>query len=239
MSQKPPVSTSQKTTSHPHSNYRLDISSFRNPKQFSGGRQDKIRHEVRHRQVDKHDDEISINIHLPHLSIPRLRIPWKKVLGWGSVVAVLLAAVISTPSVLDGFSSSNNQTSEQTLSNAPVYSPLTPETVTNGQVSGAQYDNKKQLYKYNDEYKGVSLTISQQPIPDQLRDDPAKIADIAKTSINATEIIRTTNGDAYIVTDEKTNTQRVVLVHRQLLVFIQSYDRLENVDWLVYIQNLQ
>ena len=124
-------------------------------------------------------------------------------------------------------------------SKTPSYAPLTPETVTNGQVSGAQYDNKKQLYKYNDEYKGVSLTISQQPIPDQLRDNPAKIADIAKTSISATEKILTTNGDAYIVTDEKTNTQRLVLVHRQLLVFIQSYDRLDNVDWLVYIQNLQ
>lgn len=186
--------------------------------------------------------DISINIHLPSIKLPKIRINWRRAIVWGGVGVVLLSFIFGTPKILQYFSSRSQTKTNKALSSAkaPSYAPLTPETVIKeGQVSGAQYDSKRQLYKYDDEYKGVSLTVSQQPLPNQLRENPAKIADIAKASINATEKIHSTNGDVYIVTDEKTGTQRLVLVHRQLLVFIQSYDHLENVDWLVYVQSLR
>ena len=190
-------------------------------------------------EKDPYDDEIAINIHLPTFRLPKLRINWRKTLGWGAVGIVAAVIIFGTPVLLRTISDKQKTTVSKTAQSLPAYAPLTPESVSVGQVSGAQYDSKKQLYKYDDEYKGVGLTVSQQPLPDQLRADPMKLAEVAKNSINATEKIETTNGDAYIVTDEKTRTQRVVLAHRQLLVFIQSYDTLDPVDWVVYIQSLQ
>lgn len=180
---------------------------------------------------------IDINITLPKITFPKLphaRVAWKRVLRWGGVIVFAAVIIIATPHILQ---LKAKQADKTTSSSKPAYAPLEPST-KGASVAGAQYDNKRQLYKYDDEYNGASLTISQQPLPDKLRSDPTEVQKLAK-SIGANERIETTNGYAYISTDDKTATQRVVVAHRQLLVFIQSSKSMSNAEWVAYIQQLQ
>lgn len=183
---------------------------------------------------------IDINITLPKIrlpKLPRIHVAWSTVLRWGGLAALVGMVVFATPQIiqLKGQKARENTGSSQSK---PAYAPLEPDT-SSGTVSGAQYDSKRQLYKYNDTYKGASLTISQQTLPDALREDKSKLKDVAKASIGATEKFDTVHGDVYITTDDSTGMQRMVVAHRQLLVFIQSSKTLSNSDWVTYIQALQ
>lgn len=182
---------------------------------------------------------IDINISIPKIRLPKLphfNIPWRHLLWWGSGVCFIATVVVLTPHILQRNAKQAEKKAAASSSSKPAYAPLKPNT---GAVSGAQYDSKRQLYKYNDTYMGSNLTISQQPLPDTLRTGKTKLADVAKASINATDKIETVTGDAYISTDETTGIQRMVIAHRQLLIFIQSTKTLSNVDWVKYIQTLE
>ena len=128
---------------------------------------------------------------------------------------------------------------KQSGSEQPTYAPLKPSISDKSSVDASSvYSAKQQLYKYNDTYLGSSLTISQQPLPDDIKQNPDKLAKIAEQSIGATDSFDTANGKVYIATSEG-GYQRLVLVHRQLLLFITSPKRLEITDWVAYIQALE
>lgn len=183
---------------------------------------------------------IDINITLPKIRLPKLHgihVAWGTVLRWGGLAVLVGVVVFATPQIIRLKAQKVRENTDSSQSK-PAYAPLEPDT-SSGTVSGAQYDSKRQLYKYNDTYKGASLTISQQTLPDALREDKSKLKDIAKASIGATEKFDTVHGDVYITTDDSTGMQRMVVAHRQLLVFIQSSKTLSNSDWVTYIQALQ
>ena len=180
------------------------------------------------------DGSIAIHIDLPKFQLPPIHVPWKKVFKWGSVVVVVAVIIIGTPSLIRHQTEQQKKKAATTAASTPAYAPLKPEK----QVSGAQYDNKRKLYKYNDTYKGLTITVSQQPLPENLRDDPLKVKQLAE-SLGTVESYETTNGIAYIATGQESNTQRVVVVHRQLLIFLQTNGTLSPVDWVSYVQNLE
>jgi hypothetical protein len=117
-------------------------------------------------------------------------------------------------------------------SSTPAYAPLKSEAASEGKsVNGAAptYDPKKELYTFYDTYKGARLTVSQQPMPDKLKAE----------SVGAKDSFTTAYGDVYISTDPEAGSQRLVLAHRQLLLFIQSTVPLDKPTWVAYIQSLQ
>lgn len=182
---------------------------------------------------------IDINITLPKITAPKLphiAIPWTKVVRWGGILVLLVIVVFAAPHILQ---LKTKQAQKQTATaTKPAYAPLEPSS-GEGNVSGAQYDSKRQLYKYNDVYMEANLTVSQQPLPDTLREGKIKLKDIAQASIGETEKFDTIHGSVYIATDSTTGIQRMVIAHRQLLIFIQSSKALSNADWVTYIQTLQ
>lgn len=179
------------------------------------------------------DGNIAIHIDLPKFQLPSMHIPWKKVFKWGSVALVVALVIIGTPTLIRHQTTEQKKKAAATAEATPVYSPLKPEQ----QVSGAQYDGKRKLYKYDDTYKGLTITVSQQPLPENLRDNPAKVKQLAE-GLGTVESFETTNGTMYIASGEESNTQRVVVAHRQLLIFLQSNGTLSPVDWVAYVQNL-
>jgi len=92
---------------------------------------------------------------------------------------------------------------------------------------------------FQDTYLGHEVHVTEQSLPDVLRSDKSKLASIAESSIGAKDKFTTVYGDVYIATNEEQNIQRMVLQHRQLLVFILSKGILDNSEWVTYIQNLQ
>lgn len=189
------------------------------------------------RTSGQHDRAITISLSMPKIKLPKLHIPWVRVSKWALVVVLVAVVVVGTPQLLQYRAQKAKQAAVDQKTAAPAYAPLKPATEA-GSVAGAGYDGKRQMYKYDDVYNGVTMTISQQPLPDNLRANPKDIQKIAE-SIGAKEKVATTNGDAFISTDDKTATQRVVVAHRQLLIFIQSSKSMSNAEWVSYIQQLQ
>jgi len=182
---------------------------------------------------------IDINISIPKITLPKLPhfdIPWRRMLWIGGGLFLIVAIIFGTPRILQLKTKQAEKDAAASSVAKPAYLPLKPSA---GTVSGADYDSKRQLYKYNDTYMGANLTISQQPLPETLRLGKTKLKEVAKTSIGATDKFETVNGDVYISTDDKTGIQRMVIAHRQLLIFIQSTKTLQNADWVTYIQTLQ
>lgn len=171
----------------------------------------------------------------PKISIPE-NFNWKKVVKVMLPVVIIATLISISPYILRTLSTQKKEAAVA-VSNEPTYAPIEPQK-TGGQVRGVQYDPEKKLYKFNDTYGGVELTVSQQPLPDDLRANPEKVKTLAG-GIGSNEMVETTIGNAYISTDEKLTTQRIVFATRHLLVFIQADGILKGVDWVNYIQSLE
>ena len=193
-------------------------------------------------KVDKSTDQgdIAINIHLPQITLPKLKklLPDWRYMRW-AILAFVVIALLAGGNVWLRKTNEAARLAKQSGSEQPSYAPLKPSTSDKSSVDASSvYNAKQQLYKYNDTYLGASLTISQQPLPDDIKQNPDKLAKIAEQSIGATDSFDTANGKVYIATSEG-GYQRLVLVHRQLLVFITSPKELEITDWVSYIQSLE
>lgn len=190
---------------------------------------------------------ISINISMPKFQLPKVDIPWPLVRRWGIRVGVglvvLVGMVMAMRLYLGGVGTDKPEASKATSeeSETPSYQPLAPkgkQNLASGDAAVSTYDSKRKLYSYNDNYEGVQLTVSQQPLPSSFKSDPIQIRKAAD-SIRATDEIDTALGMAYIGFDEKANVQRVMLVYRDLLVFIMTNKKLDNETIKSYIETLR
>lgn len=186
------------------------------------------------------EGDIAINIHLPQFKLPKLKkvTPNWRYMRWAAIAVVVLGLLVGGNAWLHR-SNEVAKLAKQSGTEQPTYAPLKPSESDEGAVeSSAVYNAKQQLYKYNDTYLGSALTVSQQPLPDDIKANPDKLAKIAESSIGATDSFDTANGKVYIATSEG-GYQRLVLVHRQLLLFITSPKELEITDWVTYVQALE
>lgn len=105
-------------------------------------------------------------------------------------------------------------------------------------VGDVRYDAEKKVVNYQDSIGGVSITISQQPLPEGFKQDTeAKVKKLA-ADFAATEELVTANPTAYIGTSVK-GPQTVVFAKKDLLVFIQSIKEIDDKDWAEYVTNLK
>lgn len=190
---------------------------------------------------------ISINISLPKFQMPKVTIPWVLVRKWGVVVGVVLVVFVGIlvglrlylGSAPAGKSDGSNTASGDT--DKPAYQPLAPkdkQNLASGDKSVSAYDPKRKLYTYNDNHEGVQLTVSQQPLPSSFKSDPIQIRKAAD-SIRATEEVDTALGMAYIGFDEQANVQRIMLIYRDLLVFIMTNKKLDKETIKSYVETLR
>lgn len=121
------------------------------------------------------------------------------------------------------------------------YRPLVPSARETGEKSPSapKYDKERKLYSYNDLYRGSNLTIDQQSISANFKDNPEAVKNFAEGTVHATESFTTTVGKAYLYTDVASGSQRIVLSNDKMLMFIQSTKKLDVATWVEYIQNLQ
>lgn len=101
-----------------------------------------------------------------------------------------------------------------------------------------KFDATKKVVNYVDSIGGVTITVSQQPLPagfsDNAQDKVRKLAE----DYSANHPLTTANPTAYLGTDSK-GPQTVIFTKKNLLVFIQSSNRIDDHDWAEYITNLQ
>ena len=184
---------------------------------------------------------VSIQIHMPHLRMPRPDIPFKRLRPWLIAGTLALAGIFGGKMLLSATQKSAPTPKAPTIVQAELgYKPLQSVQLVAGKVTATppKYDEAKKLYSFYDSYKGANLTVDQQAVPEKLKTSKTAVRELA-TSIGANDTFTTTLGTVYISSSEDANTQRMMLVSDKMLMFIQSTKTLSNMDWVAYIQNLQ
>lgn len=199
------------------------------------------------------DKEVVLNL---KLSLPKIKLPDFKVfyrnnrkkvfLVAGSAMVLLLA--FGGLKILTGRDSgivagTNDNPSESAQEEAQMsFNPLVPlpnlkDTTGKQSTPEFKYNKEKKFLRFVTEYNRVTMTISQQKVPDDLNSNPAKLMSLAE-SVEAGTPIDTQKGTAYIGTDETTKAQTVVFATDDVLVFIRTDKDLDEQDWKFYINQL-
>lgn len=109
----------------------------------------------------------------------------------------------------------------------PEKTEVQPQTVEN---------NNFKIVTYQDTYNKISLIVSQQKLPDQFYKNPAAIKELDQFK-NADEV-DTSKGKIY-VTSNPSGQQWASMVYGNILLFIQTSQRMSDSDWFTYIGNLK
>lgn len=108
----------------------------------------------------------------------------------------------------------------------------------NDKTTEQRYDPQKKVVGYTDSIGGVTITISQQQLPEGLQEDTDNKVKKLAEDFSANEVLNTANPTAYLGTSAK-GPQTVIFSKNGLLVFIQSTKKIDNHDWASYITSLK
>lgn len=238
LSDDPPPPTN--TQASPHRTVRPSVDTARERLRQAG-----MRHGVSLAQANtqpRPSGAISILINLPKIRVPKVALPWRSIRYWSIFALVVIVFGLGSRALLGMVWPKNPAkqpivTTQAKPTFAPLMSAKKQTTATDAQTP-TQYDEKKNLLSFPDKILSADVTVSQQPAPASFKENPAKIL-AAADSIGAKDKIDTALGQAYIATDAKSGVQRVMLVHNDLLVFIQSSKKLDNETWKYYIETLR
>ncbi len=188
------------------------------------------------------DPAISIEIHMPHIRVPKPHIPWKRLRPWlitGGVIIVLLVGGGWIQTKL----SQNKPAPQKTPTVVAAelgYKPLSPPARINVPASQQKpvYNKEKKIYIFHDEYLEAIVDVTQQAVPPELFKSTAKQKEL-ENSVGTTDSFTTTLGTVHVMTSKETGGQRLFLFNDKMLMFLQSTKILSNADWAEYIQTLE
>lgn len=177
----------------------------------------------------------SLKLPQPVKNLYKLHQKW--VIGGSGIVAVVIVVAVVTL-IAGGNKDSDNPAvlSDQDQKAEFAYSlPKGSSETIDGPV---RFDSTRKVVNYRDSIGGVEITISQQQLPSGFKDDTANKVKKLAEDFSATKAITTANPTAYLGQDVK-GPQTVIFSKKDLLVFIQSTNKIDEHDWAEYITNLQ
>lgn len=93
------------------------------------------------------------------------------------------------------------------------------------------------VFAYADTIDDISISVSQQPLPQSFKDDATnQVAELAKR-FNATDKIDTGSIAVYVGTSSK-GPQSVIFTKDNLLILIKSQKKVNNTSWAKYAESL-
>ena len=144
----------------------------------------------------------------------------------------------TTPNQLGNSSGQHdsNQTYSSFTSAKPTYTTLTPE---HKQVDWQRsvLPSGGEAYVYADIVNGVSITVTEQPLPPSFSADTTQLEQLAR-GYHATRFLTIDGVKVYIGTPLK-GVQAVLFSKSNLLVLIKSSDVLNDEQWHTYIASLK
>jgi hypothetical protein len=122
------------------------------------------------------------------------------------------------------------------VSQVEQVTPLLPSS-NNVKPTDIRKNETTGTLSFIDSFKNVDLTITQQVLPQDLKDNPSKIQEIA-ASIGAKEAFDSVYGKAYFATADAPNAvgQRVVFATNERLIFISAPSKFDAATWAEYIK---
>lgn len=151
---------------------------------------------------------------------------------------VFLLIIIGVISVL-GMQRAAEKTAKTIIQN-PGYSTILPSNKSIIQLGGwvrVSPAGSEPVYAFNDSIDGISISVSEQPLPASFKADvEAGVAQLAK-GYNAADTIKSGDSTIYIGTSAK-GPQSVIFTKNGLLVLIKSEKKIENAAWSSYAASL-
>ncbi len=124
---------------------------------------------------------------------------------------------------------------------APTYETVTPKGKSIDDLGGWQRvspANSNPVFAYSDKIGDVSISVSQQPLPESFKKNTdSHVADLAK-KFSATTKLDAGTIKAYIGTSAK-GPQSVIFSQKETLVLIKSQKNIDTKAWVRYISSLQ
>lgn len=204
----------------------------------------KPNHDAYEEPRDDRPVQVSINLSLPsfeHIKphaqrlkrIVRYRPGKRAVTAAGLVVIVVVAATIipKTLNKNDTKGVLSEKTAKPTFTVAEPKDQSTDQTQTN-------FDPDKKVASFSDQINGIKIVISEQQLPEKFKADRFGELEKLATSFNATESFDVNDGKAYIGTSVK-GPQSIVMVKKDLLIFLYADRKIDNKSWIEYIEKLK
>lgn len=116
----------------------------------------------------------------------------------------------------------------------PDYQTVLPNNTSIQSLGGwtkVSPEESDPAYAYTDNIDGVSISVSQQPVPDSFQ-----LAETAK-GFNATEELDASGTKVYLGTSAK-GPQSIIFTKKNLLILIKSQSKISNESWIKYINTL-
>lgn len=205
--------------------------------------------------------EIEIRFNFPKFALPKIPRMRKSSLGLRKIfgkkptlfalLAVLLALVAAGTWFIFGGQqqqTANNSNGQSNIlggksgkTEVPQFATLLPEGKTAADLGGwgrVSPPDRDPVFAYADNISGVKVTVSEQPLPESLKDDlTSQIANLAG-QFNANQKISAENAEAYLGTSVN-GPQSLVASKGGLLLLIKSASNIPNEQWAAYINSLQ
>jgi hypothetical protein len=145
-----------------------------------------------------------------------------------------------TPLSATDYSGTNSpvNTSGKLVPGAPTYAAILPTGKSLKDLGGGWVRNDKQpSFIYVDKIGTTQINVSEQPLPDSFKENPAHEVEALATSFNATQKISLGNNTIYIGSYDQ-GIQRVVFMKNNLLVLITSSANITASQWATYVNSL-
>lgn len=162
----------------------------------------------------------------------------KKPIGVGiGIIIIVILIIIWT---LTANRTNNTPTGSETLGESPKYQTLLPNGKSIETLGGWERispDGKDPVYAYADSIDAVSISVSEQPLPEDFKSNVnKKVADLAER-FSATNTIDADGTKVYVGTSTK-GPQSVIFARDDLLILIKSQQKIKDAAWKSYIQSL-
>jgi hypothetical protein len=130
----------------------------------------------------------------------------------------------------------STQAMEEPVTNDPEFPIVLPPGIPRDKIA---YNPDRKFAKYDDQIGGVPLTVSQQQMPDNFRDDPRAGAQSIAKSLGADTELRYANNEVAYYFEGESGTQTAVFTKNNLLIFIRTAGLVQKDKLSQYIASLK
>lgn len=156
----------------------------------------------------------------------------------GALAVVVVAGGITYMTLSDQKATSDQPAVLAESTTKPNFTYALPDGDASSIDGTVRFDPKRKVVNYKDTVAGVSVTVSQQQLPEGLKEDSQeKIKKIA-ADFSATRALTTATPTAYIG-DSIEGPQTVIFTKKDLLIFVLSANKVDDKDWAEYVTTLR
>lgn len=182
---------------------------------------------------------ISFELKVPKLKKPDL--PYRRIAIMG---AALLAVLLIAAAVVSGVKLSKQPPAAPAApvsgfqqATPPPFDTLGAKTPEQTQ-KGVSYEPQKGVASFADKISGVEVIVSQQPLPDQFKQNPKQEVENLAKSFKASKVLEAKGTQAFYGTSSLDGYQTVIFTKKDLLIFIRAQQELDKDALTQYIVNL-